>query len=85
MRRFRRHAQMIFQDPFSSLNPRMTVLDIISEPLRAHGIVDREHLASRAIELMQLVGLSPQLLLRYPHAFSGGQAPADRHCPRPCP
>lgn len=73
LRRFRRHAQMIFQDPFSSLNPRMTVLDIISEPLRAHGIVDREHLASRAIELMQLVGLSPQLLLRYPHAFSGGQ------------
>ena len=73
LRSFRRHAQMIFQDPFSSLNPRMTVLDTITEPLKAHGMTDKAALEGRAVELMNLVGLSAQYLRRYPHAFSGGQ------------
>ena len=73
LRNFRRHAQMIFQDPFSSLNPRMTVFESITEPLKAHGITDRKQLEGRAFELMELVGLAPSYLRRYPHAFSGGQ------------
>ena len=73
LRTFRRHAQMIFQDPFSSLNPRMTIFDSITEPLKAHGINDRDQLEGRATELMELVGLSSQYFRRYPHAFSGGQ------------
>jgi oligopeptide/dipeptide ABC transporter ATP-binding protein len=73
LRTFRRHAQMIFQDPFSSLNPRMTIFDTITEPLKAHGITDRDQLEERATELIELVGLSAQYFRRYPHAFSGGQ------------
>ncbi len=73
LRSFRRHTQMIFQDPFSSLNPRMTVFECITEPLRAHGMNERKQLEGRAIELMELVGLAPAYLRRYPHAFSGGQ------------
>ena len=73
LRTFRRHAQMIFQDPFSSLNPRMTIFDTITEPLKAHGVTDRDQLEARATELIELVGLSPQYFRRYPHAFSGGQ------------
>jgi peptide/nickel transport system ATP-binding protein len=73
LRSFRRHAQMIFQDPFASLNPRMTIFDTITEPLKAHGMSDRDQLEGRATELMQLVGLSAQYFRRYPHAFSGGQ------------
>jgi peptide/nickel transport system ATP-binding protein len=73
LRSFRRHAQMIFQDPFSSLNPRMTVFESITEPLKAHGITDRKQLEARSFELMELVGLAPSYLRRYPHAFSGGQ------------
>ncbi len=73
LRQFRRHAQMIFQDPFSSLNPRMTVFESITEPLKAHGITDRRQLERRALELMDLVGLASTYLRRYPHAFSGGQ------------
>ncbi len=73
LRTFRRHAQMIFQDPFASLNPRMTVFDTVTEPLRAHGVTDRDTLQARALELMELVGLAPHYLRRYPHAFSGGQ------------
>ena len=69
----RRHMQMIFQDPYASLNPRMTVFDIIGEPLLIHGIKDRAEREVRVRELMQQVGLNPQHLLRYPHAFSGGQ------------
>jgi peptide/nickel transport system ATP-binding protein len=69
----RRKIQYIFQDPFSSLNPRMTVFDIISEPLVIHG--QRNQQASRDIvtELMNHVGLDPRFLSRYPHSFSGGQ------------
>ena len=73
LRSFRRHMQMIFQDPFSSLNPRMTVFESITEPLKAHGVSDRDQLEARATELMELVGLSSQYFRRYPHAFSGGQ------------
>ncbi len=69
----RRHAQMIFQDPFSSLDPRMTVLDIISEPLVANGLARGSELVDRVLELMRLVGLEAKHLKRYPHAFSGGQ------------
>jgi oligopeptide/dipeptide ABC transporter ATP-binding protein len=73
LRTFRRHAQMIFQDPFSSLNPRMTIFDTVTEPLKAHGVTGRDQLEERATELIELVGLSAQYFRRYPHAFSGGQ------------
>ena len=70
---FRRKVQFIFQDPFSSLNPRMTVFDIISEPLNIHNTGDVEERAARVRELMALVGLDARFLRRYPHSFSGGQ------------
>ena len=70
---FRRKVQFIFQDPFSSLNPRMTVFDIISEPLNIHQVGDSEERAARVRELMTLVGLDVRYLRRYPHSFSGGQ------------
>ncbi|MBM3539444.1 MAG: ABC transporter ATP-binding protein, partial [Alphaproteobacteria bacterium] len=70
---FRRKVQFVFQDPFSSLNPRMTVFDIISEPLVIHGLGDADSRAERVRELMRLVGLDVRYLNRYPHSFSGGQ------------
>ena len=70
---YRRKAQMIFQDPFSSLNPRMTVNEIISEPLTIHEKLSDEERSERVRELMRLVGLDPRFLRRYPHSFSGGQ------------
>ena len=70
---FRRKVQYIFQDPFSSLNPRMTVFDIVSEPLVIHGVDDSEQRIERVRELMTLVGLDVRFLRRYPHSFSGGQ------------
>ena len=70
---FRRKVQYIFQDPFGSLNPRMTVFDIVGEPLVIHGIGDREQRMERVRELMGLVGLDIRYLRRYPHSFSGGQ------------
>ena len=70
---FRRRAQYVFQDPVSSLNPRMTVFDIISEPLVIHRIGDRTERAAIVQELMGHVGLDPRFLSRYPHSFSGGQ------------
>src|SRR3546814_9710184 len=70
---YRRKVQFIFQDPFSSLNPRMTVFDIISEPLIIHGVGDEEERFERVKELMALVGLDIRFLRRYPHSFSGGQ------------
>jgi peptide/nickel transport system ATP-binding protein len=72
LRAFRRHMQLIFQDPFSSLNPRMTVLNIIGEPLRAQGYSTRE-IHDRVRELTGEVSLKFDFLRRYPHAFSGGQ------------
>ncbi|HEY5789443.1 MAG TPA: ABC transporter ATP-binding protein, partial [Gammaproteobacteria bacterium] len=70
---YRRKVQFVFQDPFSSLNPRMTVFDIISEPLVIHGIGEAEERFERVKELMMLVGLDVRFLRRYPHSFSGGQ------------
>ena len=71
--RFRRRVQYIFQDPFGSLSPRMTVFDILREPLVIHDIGDADYRAEMAKELMRLVGLDPRFLNRYPHSFSGGQ------------
>jgi peptide/nickel transport system ATP-binding protein len=73
MKPFRREIQTIFQDPFSSLNPRMTVLDIISEPLQIHGITNQSELTDRVREMLKYVGLKVQHMNRYPYAFSGGQ------------
>ncbi|MGC9369697.1 MAG: ABC transporter ATP-binding protein [Paracoccaceae bacterium] len=73
LRALRSELQFIFQDPFSSLNPRMTVGALIEEPLRAHGIGTRAERRARVAELLQRVGLMPQYADRYPHEFSGGQ------------
>jgi len=73
LRRMRRHMQIIFQDPYASLNPRMTVGEILDEPLRVHEIGDVSSRAARGRELLQIVGLSPEHARRYPHQFSGGQ------------
>ncbi len=73
MRGYRRHLQMIFQDPYASLNPRMTVAQIIGEPLETFGIVSGGEVGARVRELMETVGLSPRFVKRYPHEFSGGQ------------
>ncbi|ADZ71313.1 ABC transporter ATP-binding protein [Polymorphum gilvum] len=70
---YRRRVQLIFQDPFSSLSPRMTVNDILSEPLQIHRVGTPAEQAERVRELMTLVGLDPRFLRRYPHSFSGGQ------------
>jgi peptide/nickel transport system ATP-binding protein len=73
LRPLRRQMQMIFQDPFSSLNPRRTLLDIVAEPLVANKIGSRRQQQDRVAELLRLVGLRPEYMRRYPHAFSGGQ------------
>jgi peptide/nickel transport system ATP-binding protein len=70
---YRRNVQFVFQDPFGSLNPRMTVGDIVSEPLLIHGIGDKDERFARVKEVMGLVGLDVRHLRRYPHSFSGGQ------------
>lgn len=69
----RRNLQMIFQDPYASLNPRMTVNDIISEPLKVHKLASGIQAQRRVQELMEIVGLDPRFIRRYPHEFSGGQ------------
>jgi oligopeptide/dipeptide ABC transporter ATP-binding protein len=71
---FRRHAQIVFQDPFASLDPRFTVLRTIAEPLRVHSICPRTGYAARATELLESVGLSNEFLHRYRHELSGGEA-----------
>jgi len=73
LRHIRRHIQMVFQDPFASLNPRMTVREILAEPLIVNKVVKGRKLEDRIRELTELVGLRVQHLNRYPHAFSGGQ------------
>ena len=73
MRPIRRQLQMIFQDPFSSLNPRMNIYEIISEPLLVHGIGTNSEREDRVAELLRVVRLRPEYMRRYPHAFSGGQ------------
>ena len=69
----RRDIQMIFQDPFGSLNPRMTLLDNVGEPLLVNGMRSRRERTERVAELLRLVGLRPEFMHRFPHAFSGGQ------------
>jgi oligopeptide/dipeptide ABC transporter ATP-binding protein len=73
LRELRQQMQIIFQDPYASLNPRMSVRDIISEPLVIHGIGNREERRERVRELLRRVGLDPDYMNRYPHEFSGGQ------------
>jgi oligopeptide/dipeptide ABC transporter ATP-binding protein len=73
LRAFRRNAQLVFQDPYASLNPRMTVGQTIGEPLALHDIVPASRRARRVAELLSQVGLDPRLQSRYPHEFSGGQ------------
>jgi len=73
LRQFRRHMQIIFQDPFSSLNPRMTVLDIIGEPLKALNYGSKSEIEDRVRWVTKAAGLQVEFLRRYPHAFSGGQ------------
>jgi oligopeptide/dipeptide ABC transporter ATP-binding protein len=73
LRAFRRQAQIIFQDPYASLNPRMTVSQILSEPLALHDLVPPANRRARVEELLRLVGLEPRVARRYPHEFSGGQ------------
>src|SRR6266567_4482581 len=71
--RYRREVQVVFQDPYSSLSPRMRVGDIIAEPLEIHTDLSREKLAERVAEVLELVGLQPDLARLFPHEFSGGQ------------
>ena len=73
LRALRRRMQIIFQDPYSSLNPRMTVLDIVGEALRVHGIAKGREVEDRVKDLMQQTGLLPRYINPYPHEFSGGQ------------
>ena len=73
LRPFRQEVQMIFQDPYSSLSPRMTIQEILEEPLRLAGIKDKKYLYEQAKEMIEQVGLRSSHLMRYPHAFSGGQ------------
>ena len=69
----RRDLQMVFQDPFASLNPRMTVFAALAEPLLVHGVVPPDRVPARVAELMEQVGLAPRFMQKYPHEFSGGQ------------
>ncbi len=70
---FQRNAQMVFQDPYSSLSPRMRIQDTLTEPLEIHGIGNTSERRERAADMLRMVGLGPDMLKRYPHAFSGGQ------------
>ncbi len=69
----RRELQMVFQDPYASLNPRMTVYATLAEPLLVHGVCPPDRVPARVTELMQIVGLAPRFMQKYPHEFSGGQ------------
>ena len=73
LRPMRAEMQMIFQDPYSSLNPRMTLLELVGEPMVIHGAGTPAQIRERVAELLRVVGLRPEFLARYPHAFSGGQ------------
>jgi oligopeptide transport system ATP-binding protein len=73
MRALRQEMQIIFQDPFSSLNPRKNVSHIVGEPLFVHGVIDRHEREARVLELLEVVGLKREHMRRYPHQFSGGQ------------
>ena len=69
----RKNIQLIFQDPYGSLNPRMTVGDLIAEPMRKHHVVEKSEVKQRVAELLEIVGLNPKYARKYPHEFSGGQ------------
>lgn len=71
--RFREQVQIVFQDPYSSLSPRMTIQDILAEPLKVHNFCNQNEMRDRSVAMMERVGLSSEHLSRYPHAFSGGQ------------
>jgi oligopeptide/dipeptide ABC transporter ATP-binding protein len=73
MQLLRREMQIIFQDPYASLNPRLTIESIVAEPLKIHGIGERKERSARVADLLQKVGLDPNYANRYPHEFSGGQ------------
>jgi peptide/nickel transport system ATP-binding protein len=73
LRELRKEIQMIFQDPYSSLNPRMTLLQIVGEPLTVNKVSQGRDLEDRVADLLRTVGLRPEYMRRYPHAFSGGQ------------
>ncbi|MAS33906.1 MAG: peptide ABC transporter ATP-binding protein [Anaerolineaceae bacterium] len=73
LKAYRQKIRMIFQDPYASLNSRMTVFDIVADPLRIHNIASGSELEDRVIDLLRKVGLRPEHMRRYPHAFSGGQ------------
>jgi oligopeptide transport system ATP-binding protein len=73
LRKTRRRMQMIFQDPYASLNPRLTVQEIVGEPLLVHNVATEKEVEDRVKQLLQLVGLNPAFAKRYPHEFSGGQ------------
>ncbi len=73
LRPLRPQMQMIFQDPYGSLNPRMTLFDIVGEPMLVNGVTNRKEREQRVAELLKLVGLRPEYMQRFPHAFSGGQ------------
>ncbi|MGL4654005.1 ABC transporter ATP-binding protein [Cetobacterium sp.] len=73
MKSFRRKIQMIFQDPYASLNPRQTIGDIIKEPMEIHNLYEKENRDKKVLEILELVGLNASHISRYPHEFSGGQ------------
>ncbi len=73
VRGMRRHMQFVLQNPYSSLNPRMTIAQTLAEPLQVHGTVPAAQIPARVAELLELVGMDPAVVQRYPHAFSGGQ------------
>ena len=73
LQEFRKNMQMIFQDPYASLNPRMTVYETLAEPLIFHGLADRSNVKNQVISLMDEVGLPKLSMYKYPHEFSGGQ------------
>ena len=73
LKEFRRSVQVVFQDPFASLNPRMRVIDTLSEPLKVHNILPKNDITNRVVQLLEQVGLTKDALTKYPHEFSGGQ------------
>ncbi|MGH9948705.1 MAG: ABC transporter ATP-binding protein [Pyrinomonadaceae bacterium] len=73
MQKLRREMQIVFQDPYASLNPRMSIFSIVSEPLKIHGIANKSQQKDRVADLLSKVGLDPKYMSRYPHEFSGGQ------------
>ncbi len=73
LRRFRRSVQIVFQDPFASLNPRMRIIDALAEPYKIHNIVPRSEVKGRVIDILKKVGMNEEALAKYPHEFSGGQ------------